>query len=160
MEKEVLMKKREKLLSIYTEEELNRATIWLDSMIERGKKNIYQERYEEWENIVYNNLFSGSFVTALESIELLENGISFEEVIDKLKKKNHSSHSLSSITNIILKYSKKGPEFYLKLYGALITPKVMYIICTIKEENLKFEYQEFRRTVEQLQQNNNKNNIK
>lgn len=83
--------------------------------ISRGKKIIYKENYEEWENCVkarVKGLYNGEDVEkALNVMEALEEGKSLEEAKEIFAEYEESGSSASIILRIVTVFSKKGPEF-------------------------------------------------
>lgn len=111
----------------------NNIPIW----IEKGKKIIFEEKYQEWEDCVVkcaNSIYNGKELdAALEIMEALENEKSLEQAIDILKQQNHSGASESLVKNIIFEFSPKGPEFYVAT-----TPKrIVHKNKTAIEEKIK-----------------------
>lgn len=85
--------------------------------IEEGKKYIYPEKLDEWEECVcYRaaDLYHGSeLVNALQIMKALDEGKTLEEVKPMIDE-GHSGMSFSMLCKIVLHFSKRGPEFCRK----------------------------------------------
>lgn len=116
--------------------------------IEAGSKLIYPERMKEWEKCVdisMNGLYEGSeLVNAITVMEMLNSGTSFENVQIYLKGLKTSGSSASVIENIILNFSKKGPEFFEYMRGGpeKIDENTRAMIEKIRGENREYEANE------------------
>lgn len=92
----------------------------IPNWIERGKVLIFPERYKEWEECVRlrtNDLYRGGEIElALQIMEDLENGMSMEEAKEEFKRLTNECNSTGTfdtlIRNVVLCFSKKGPEFW------------------------------------------------
>ena len=85
--------------------------------IEEGKKYIYPEKWPEWEECVcyrMTDLYHGyDLNNALEIMKALDEGKSLEEA-EKLINDGHSGCSFGMLCKIVLRFSKRGPEFFRK----------------------------------------------
>ena len=121
---------------------------WIDA----GIKLIYPERITEWERFVEisaNGLYEGSdLASAITAMEMLDSGTSFENVDSYIKGLNTSGGSATMIENIILNFSKKGPEFFEYLQGGpeKIDEDTSKMIDKIRKQNREYEINEILTT--------------
>ena len=143
--KEEWVKKRQEWLeSLRKKEEQvkNDATKKIPHWIEKGEKYIYPQKLDDWKRCVktrakdiYNGLELDS---ALEAMEALNKGMSFEKVNEIIDGKGHSGKSHSLVMDILIYFSKNGPEFY-ETISPNKTEEMRYYVDKQKELNLKFE---------------------
>ena len=104
-------------------------------LVEEGKKYIYPERVEEWENFVKR--ISPEYIKqSLEIIKIINNqnvnnGLVY---INKIKN-NISTDAYSMIAFIVTRFSKKGPDFYTRLRGNELTEEEKRIVDKFDKEN-------------------------
>lgn len=91
--------------------------------LEEGKKYIYPQKEAEWKrcvNIRADDLYAGLDLDyALEAMNALDKGKSFEEVAQLIEEQNHSGSSYRIVMSIIASFSKNGPEFYINQFKHL-----------------------------------------
>ena len=84
--------------------------------VKRAEKLIYPERMSEWERIIKQRAgekFKGSELDmALGAMELLDKGVSFDKVEKYIEDKSTSATGATMAENIVLNFSKSGPEFF------------------------------------------------
>lgn len=114
----------------------------ISNWTERGKKLIYPQREEDWANSVKANgvgLYDGAPVNdALDAMELLDKGASFQEVHDLIDSQDHSGGSYAVTMALIMEFSKRGPEYYRHIDKEL-TPATQKYLEKIEKENKQFE---------------------
>lgn len=122
----------------------NKKSDWLNA----GSKLIYPERLNEWKKCVdisIDGLYEGSeLANAITVMEMLNAGTSFENVKSYLNGLNTSGGSASMIQNIILNFSKKGPDFfeYMKGGSEQIDENTRRMIERIRTQNREYETNE------------------
>lgn len=114
----------------------------IPNWIEAGKKFIYPQRYKKWaENVEFRaeDIYNGKEIDcALEIMELLDKGVSFQEAYDKIKDQNHTGQSYSLVMSMITNFSKSGPEFY-RFVDKEPTPATEKFLEKLEKENEQFE---------------------
>ena len=116
--------------------------------IEEGKKYIYPERLENWKECVCNrvsDIYHGSdLMNALEVMKALDEGKSLKEV-GKIIDNWHSGASFGMLCNVVVHFSKRGPEFYREYYDSYKLAKGEEkqkhedFLKKIEKENAEFE---------------------
>ena len=110
--------------------------------IEKGKKYIYPQNLYSWEECVIDraeDIYHGEDLNvALQAIEALSNGESFENVNKLINEQNHSGSSHSTIMSIIVRFCKNGPEFY-EAVDKNISEETKVFIEKQKMRNLRYE---------------------
>ncbi len=144
--KEEFDKKIEKARLEFEEEkkkEEEKLKIKIPEWIERGKSLIHESKQKDWENAVKaraHDLYHGKEIEeALIVMKKLQENLTNEEMIELLKKGNHSGASANVVRDLVLHFSNKGPDFYEAT------------ALTLNEQEKKL--------LEQIR-NNNKNNTK
>ena len=111
--------------------------------IERGKKIIYQENFEDWTSCVKNrandSYHGADLECALEIMEALDKGIDMDEIEEFLNRANYSEQAHFLILKIILAFSKFGPEFMEHITHGDITTDLQQAIENQRQENEKYE---------------------
>ena len=112
----------------------------IPNWIEEGKKIIYPERYEEWEECVgirASDIYHGRELdNALEIMMALEEDASMEEVKEIFDKQNHSGASAGIVRSIVFSFSNKGPEFWEATNYGEISKENKQILEAKKLENI------------------------
>ncbi len=110
--------------------------------LEKGSDLIYPERAEEWKKCVEiraKDLYHGKDLDdAIEIMEMLENG-SLDDAKEVLEGKGYSGSSSGMVRNIVLSFSKKGPEFYEHTAEGKISLDTRKIIDEKKNQNAELE---------------------
>lgn len=110
----------------------------------RGYEVVYPQRKDEWDKCVEaraDDLYDGREVAqALDVMEALENGAAVEEA-NKIAEKGSSGASWSMLMNIVVKFSKRGPEFY-RATARVIPPESERYLQQIENENSVFKMAE------------------
>ena len=105
------------------------------TLIEEGKKYIYNEKYEEWEEFC-KKIAPNYIKTSLEIIKLIHNqSVNAALVYIHQIENEISKDAFSMIAFIVTRFSKKGPEFYTRLRGRNITEEEIEIVKKFEEEN-------------------------
>lgn len=148
MEKEVFGKMNSKNMN--TSKEYSEGRI--SKLVELGKKLIYPERFEEWRKRIdesLRGLLSGKPIEkAIEIMEMIEKDIPLEEVVEEFR---DQEHFYEAVDYTVLSFSKKGPEFFELMMGAMgreISPQTRATIERIKAENRTFAENELERNRE------------
>ena len=114
----------------------------IPSWIEQGKKYIYPQKLNEWKRCVKaraNDLYHGyELDSALEVMEALSNGMSFEEANQIIENQGHSGMSHSIVMGILINFCKNGPEFY-ESTEANISAETKQYINKQKKLNLRYK---------------------
>lgn len=84
--------------------------------IEAGKNHIFPEKLDNWE-ILVNASVTDSYhgeeiVDSLKIMKELDDKESIDDIISKFKNENYKEKLRKLIRNIVLNFSKEGPEFY------------------------------------------------
>ena len=117
----------------------------LPSLIERGNKIIPQYKQKRWAKTVkrsIKDLYSGAdAVAALEMMESLNAGKSFDEVIDILNKGDHSGGSAMQAFCMVAEFSDKGPDLlrYENDNSTYKIPGLEDYLGEIERENAKHQ---------------------
>lgn len=113
----------------------------MEDYIERGKKIIFPENYEDWASCVNNRMqdsYNGADLeTALQIMEALENNVDMFEIEESLNRTTFSSNAHFLILKIILSFSKRGPDFMEFISHGDISDDLRLAIDTQKKENEK-----------------------
>lgn len=116
--------------------------------IEAGKQLVYPERLTEWIAIVEEAPESdfGGFDIA-KALEIMTELDTDSEVGHVLEKNENRPHYVGQTEEIVLKFSKRGPEYMEKLMEALgITkPEISARIEKVRAENMEFAKNELAR---------------
>lgn len=111
--------------------------------IEKGSEYIYPEKTDEWRECVEsraNDLYNGSELqSALKIMEMLENGESLESAWIVCARDNTSAITVELTRDIVLNFSKQGPDFYEYTAFGKIEPEEQEMVQRIREENEKYE---------------------
>lgn len=82
----------------------------------RASSLIYPERMSEWERVVKMRAGEkengAELEMALGAMELLDKGVDFEKVEKYIEDKSTSASGASMAENIVLNFSKRGPDFF------------------------------------------------
>lgn len=96
-------------------EETEKAFKKAEGWFEEGKKYIYPQKTENWQECVYyraSDIYHGWDVeNALQIIKALDEGKEMKDV-EKLIDEGHSGASFGMLCRIVLHFSKRGPEFF------------------------------------------------
>lgn len=117
----------------------------LPTLIERGNRIIPQYKQKRWAKTVKNSikdLYSGSdAASALEMMEALDENKNFDDVIDILKKGDHSGGSAMSALCMVAEFSDKGPDLlrYENDRSALKISGLEKYIREIERDNAKHQ---------------------
>lgn len=138
-------KQQQEWLENYKKEEERAKKVAIEkipSWIEQGKKYIYPQKLNEWERCVNaraNDLYHGyELDSALEVMEALSKGMSFEEANQIIENQGHSGMSHSIVMRILINFCKNGPEFY-EAIETDISEKNKQFINEQKKLNLRYE---------------------
>ena len=105
------------------------------TLIEEGKKYIYDEKHEEWEEFC-KKIAPEYIKISLEIIKIInEQSVNNGLVYINKKKNDISTDAYSMIAFIVTRFSKKGPEFYTRLRGREITEEEKEIVEKFEKEN-------------------------
>jgi hypothetical protein len=108
-------------------------------LIEKGKKVIFPERYEAWEQFVKDNvddIYGGQDIaTAVKIMEALEAGASMDQVKLMFEKQRYSGSSSGRVRRIVFAFSSQGPEFWEVTALTKLTSKDRKILEAKKKEN-------------------------
>ena len=113
--------------------------------IREGQRFSYPQRAEEWENCVNQrakDIYAGADIKcALDLMRMLDNGDSVYSVANVLDEQNYSPYTHSMIEIIVLRFSKRGPEFaeYLESRNGKISIENQRAIEKVKIENEHFK---------------------
>lgn len=114
--------------------------------IEEGKKYTHPAKWENWEKTCVssaNGDYYGLEVRdALVIMKMIEDGIPFEDIKNKIKKDGHSGMTYSGMMNIILYYAKRGPAFYNFMNKNHMSKFDKKYVSKIKELNRRILYGE------------------
>ena len=137
--------KQRSLNNIYIMYE-NTAISKIPDLLEKGKLYIYPQREKAWKDYLEKSaksVYHGKDVeNALVIMDALDKGISQNDAIKLLLEQDGSFKFKNSVSNIIFKYSKRGPEFLEELSGKKLTPERLEIIEKKKQENAIFARKE------------------
>ena len=115
----------------------------IPAWIEKGKALIYPERTKEWEKCVKvraGSIYNGHDLDcALILMEKLESGVLIEKVKTMLAEQGLSGGSAAMVRNIILHFSKRGPEFYESTAREELSEAEKRVIEDKKRENAELE---------------------
>lgn len=104
-------------------------------LVEEGKKYIYSEKYDEWEDFC-KKIAPDYIKLSLETIKIVNNeSVNSGLVFINNKKKEISTDAFSMVAFIVTRFSKKGPEFYTRLRGREITEEEKKIVEKFAKEN-------------------------
>lgn len=107
--------------------------------IEEGKKYIHPAKFENWKKTCIasaNGDYYGLEVRdALEIMKMIEDGVSFEDIKEKIEKAGHSGMTYSGTMNVVLNYARKGPEFYSFMNSGHMSIYDEKYVSKIKELN-------------------------
>lgn len=137
IEQERLEEKRLRVEEYRRQEAIKNIPNW----VEKGKKFIYPQKHKKWADYIEiraEDRYHGVDIDcALIVMDLLDKGVSFQEVFDTIKDQNHSGNSYSIVMSMITHFSKKGPEFY-RFVDKTITPATENMLAKIENENKQF----------------------
>ena len=106
-------------------------------LIERGKSVIYPQRQQEWETFMEkfaeSEILFWTCEPLVEILEGLENGMSFEDVTALMHKYDWKDYQ------VILRFSKRGPEFFRYIARDELSEKHSDYIAEIEAQNAQFE---------------------
>ena len=123
-------------------ESKEKALLNAEEWIKEGEKLIYPERQKEWEECVYkriDDIYNGKDIeAALEIMKKLDQGYEIDEIKEIIKNQNHSGASESIVRNIILNFSKRGPEFF-KETTPILNSEIEDKIRQIEEQNNEYK---------------------
>lgn len=112
--------------------------------IERGIRLVYPQKAAALERYVKDytatSILYGSapIKYALEIMEMLENGCSIEEVIDHFERLDTDRGIYETIRDMVLRFSKRGPEFYRSTIGPQPDESEWRLYQQIMTENDKY----------------------
>lgn len=111
--------------------------------IEEGKKYIYPERYDDWEECVLNcakGTYQGYDLNlAITIMEMLNNGASLEDAFEYYKLKDEEGEPVLMARLIIYNFAKQGPDFYEISTIHPLKPEEIANIEEKRQENSRFE---------------------
>lgn len=95
---------------------------YLKRVIEEGKKYIFEDRKDEWEQLCVNNwndIFDKMVLEdSVEAMQLLsESSLSYEEIMEIVDKMSHSTITWEMLENIVSKFHPKGEQFVKSING-------------------------------------------
>ena len=115
----------------------------IPSWLERGEKIIYPQRKAEWKRCVEiraGDLYHGyELENALQAMELLEAGGSFEEAKKIIDDAGHSGCSYGIAMSIILTFSKHGPKFFRFMEADYMSEDREKAVKKVEEQNAEYE---------------------
>lgn len=116
--------------------------------IEFGKNIIYPERVKEWEKCVgttTETTYGGEDLEkSITVMQMLDGGTSFANVQTYMEGLSSSENSTSRMENIILNFSKQGPEFFEYIKGGMenIDDNTKRMVDKIRNQNKEYEVNE------------------
>lgn len=121
------------------EDASKRAMDLTDEWIEKGKKMIFPEKYDDWEKFVHqsaNGVHCGLEVEGvLRVMDELATGISVSEVLDNIADDPIACEYTRFASKVFL-FAERGPEFYERVVDLdKLTPKLMVRIEEQRKEN-------------------------
>lgn len=124
--------------------ELAEARKKIPTWVEMGSAYIYPERVEEWTRCVdirANDLYHGTEIDlALNLMQKLESGASIEEVKDIFTGQSvRSANFVRMVRSIMLRFAKRGIEFYEGTAEKELTDEEKRIIEDMKKENARLD---------------------
>ena len=119
-----------------TEAEIDRKELPL--LIEQGKQYIYPDKHQEWADSV-TELLEGDFhliiKNVLEIMKFEAEGATPEQIREIFSNQNHSRTSNTIAQNLVIAFSKTGPETIMKAFAGTLTPQQKAYIQEKKNEN-------------------------
>lgn len=114
----------------------------VNAWINEGKKLIYPEKYEAWENFVYRACDGKYFGLEVEGVltilRELETDKTIEEVVACISKDTIAKDYMrNDLKNRVFEFSKRGAEFLEYILGDDINDLLLDKIAKIKSENEK-----------------------
>lgn len=115
--------------------------------LKQGENLVYPEKAREWERVVtarVNDMHSSGndLQYAITAMQMLESGSSFEDVNKYMDSLNSLGGNRTMLENIILSFSKKGPDFYEYMRKGDIDRNTSNMIGTIRSQNKEYENNE------------------
>ena len=130
------LQKRNFMLKIKRKEAFEKIPEW----ISEGQKLMYPEKYAKWEANVIENVTdsttSMAVKNALEIMTLLENGVSIEQTKSVMRAQNNSDNTLETVKELVLKFSNRGPDFYVSTFDELSINQ-RFEVDKVRKENFK-----------------------
>ena len=119
-----------------------KALLNAEEWIKEGEELIYPERKKDWEDCVYkriDDIYNGKDIeAALEIMKRLDEGYGMDEIKEVLKDQKHSGSSGGKVRNIVLHFSKRGPEFFRET-STIMNSEIEEQLRQIEEQNNKYK---------------------
>ena len=114
------------------------------SYIEAGKTLVYPQKQKEWEQCVkvrVSDLYHGAELkNAIDAMKVLQENGDFEKAKKVIDGAGHSGASYGMTMNIIISFSKVGPDFYEFMEPEdSKDPETQKFLEQVRKENQKFE---------------------
>lgn len=111
-----------------------------------GKKYIYKQKFNAWDRLCeerFADLYEGAdLCVALNAMESIEKKVSFVYVDNMLKNDSYTSNSYNCAMEIVVRYSKVGPEFFKVISNNQLKPETLDVLTKISKQNEEYEKQE------------------
>lgn len=130
------LQKRNFTLKIRRKEAIEKIPEW----ISEGQSFMYPEKYAKWETCVIENatdfVTSSAVKNTLEIMNLLENGASIEQTKNVMREQNNSGKVEETIKELVLRFSNRGPDFYVSVVP-ILSINQKFEIDKVRKENAK-----------------------
>ena len=124
---------------------------FINELYERGKKIIYPHAHKSWYTRVFKSVNSSyrgqDVICALEIMEALESGCSFEDVKPIVDNIGDVEYSKSIINAIVFNFSRFGPDYFLFITNYNVTDIIMNEINKKRELNNKYNSHKLVKTL-------------
>lgn len=133
-------------------ENKNKCMTLIPSFIDRGKKVIFENKYEEWEQFVKDNIGMPSIIeTALLIMEQLDDNFNIELATNILKERIDVIYPIL-VTKVVFKFSPYGAHFYQD-YNCIINPERHFyewaMLEKVNQENI-INGRKYNKTIPEL----------
>lgn len=124
-------------------EEKKKAQDKIPGWTAEGKKYIYAEKADKWNECVKiraGDLYHGADLeNALEVMKHLDKGGDLAEAKRMIDEQGHSGASYGIVMSILVSFSKRGPELYRFMEKDHLSPQNEEYLKKVEEENRQFE---------------------
>lgn len=121
----------------------------IPALIEKGFDLMHYKKYKRWVDCVkerVQDIYLGHDIEeALQIMEGLEKGMSFDEANEILKNSGHTGGSYASVINIVVNFSRQGPAFYRHITPQPYSYNTEEYLQKIEKEN------EFYKQLEEIE---------
>lgn len=114
---------------------------YLKSVIEEGKKYIFKDKIDEWEQLCldnWNDIFDKMILEdSVETMKLLtEAKLSNEEIMETVDRMSHSSITWESLENIVKTFHPRGEQFVKSINGNSLAKQRESFIKEIRKKRI------------------------